>query len=71
MAVFRKENKVKKFKIEVTLTVEYEIDPKLYPKGYTPEECLAMDLRSFEDDPCMITMYNDIKVKGRIVDIHV
>ena len=66
---------MKKAKAEITITITYEIDPKLYPKGYSPEECLAMDIKEFINDPGMILMIDDLKGseinwKGRIIDIN-
>ena len=65
---------MKKYKAEVTYTVIYEIDPKSYSKGSTPEECLKKDLAAFEDDPEALFLIEDLRgsketLKGRIISV--
>ena len=58
---------MKKYKVEMTFTVEYVIDPTLYPEGSSPETCLAMDIAEFNAAPEEMMVFDDIKVKGRII----
>ena len=59
-----------KFKAEIKLTITYEGNPKLYPKGNTPEDCLRMDLAKFRDNPEYLLGEGEVQVKGRIIDVY-
>ena len=60
---------VKKYKVEMTFTISYIMNPKNYPEGSSPEECLGMDIAKFKAAPELSMEYNDIKVKGRIINV--
>ena len=62
---------MKKYKVEMTFTIEYVIDPTLYPEGSSPETCLAMDIAEFNAAPELAMEYDDIKVKGKIIDTYI
>ena len=60
---------MKKYKVEMTFTFTYEMDPKNFPKGSSPEDCLAMDIGKFKAAPELAMEYDDIKVKGRVINV--
>ena len=60
---------MKKYKAEITFTISYEIKPRNYPKGTTIEECLGMDVAEFKAAPELAMEYDDIQVKGRIINV--
>jgi hypothetical protein len=61
-----------KFKITITTTVEYEVNPKNYPHGNNLEEMLQCDIKNAEDDPYLMMEMGEAKtntvVKGEIVE---
>lgn len=58
-----------KAKITLTIELEYDLDPSIYPEGMTPEEMVAMDVENYETEPYWL-MENDksvMTVKGEII----
>lgn len=55
-------------KAKITITFEYEIVPDYYPEGAAAEECLAIDLANFKDDPCEALANFDFVLKGELID---
>ena len=59
---------MKKYKVEMTFTISYIMDPKDYPSGASPEICLALDTAEFKAAPEEALEFTDsMKVKGRII----
>lgn len=69
-----------RFRITQTITIEYDVDPTNYVMPLettepTPQEMLALDIRSFEDDPEIMISYveeneDDMihKVEGEVIN---
>ena len=61
---------MKKYKVEMTFTISYIMDLKNYPRGSSPEKCLAMDIGEFEAAPEEALGFADsMQVKGRIINV--
>ena len=59
---------MKKYKVEMTFTITYEMNLNNFPTGSTPEECLAWDIGEFKAAPEEALEFTDsMKVKGRII----
>jgi hypothetical protein len=42
---------MKKARIIITCTIEYDLDPELNPEGSTPEQMMEFDRQNALDDP--------------------
>jgi len=42
---------MKKARVTIVTTIEYDINPKFYKEGITPEECVEADVVGAEEDP--------------------
>ena len=62
---------MKKYKVEMTFTIKYAIDPTLYPEGSSLEDCLVMDIAEFRAAPELAMEYDNIQVKGKIIDTYI
>lgn len=54
-------------KIKITITMEYEVEPKYYSEGATTEEMLATDLENINDDPHAFLDTFPYKITGEII----
>ena len=61
---------MKKYKVEMTFTISYIMDLKNYPRGSSPEKCLARDIEEFKAAPEEALEFTDsMRVKGRIINV--
>jgi len=60
---------MKKARIIITCTIEYDLDPELYPEGSTPEQMIEFDRQNALDDPFLFfEMDNaDFQVKAEMI----
>ena len=57
-----------KARIKIVFTTEYEIIPKHYPDGMTPEQMLKFDIDNTDDDPFTLLEGNgDWEVTGELL----
>jgi hypothetical protein len=65
---FKKENEMKA-RITLTATMDYEVDPTLYPEGLTCEDMINCDVTSYTDDPMMLLDVCDkVKVSATLLN---
>lgn len=55
-------------KIKITITIEYEVYPQYFPKGATPEEVLAIDLKNAKEHICTFLDIFPHKITGEIIE---
>jgi hypothetical protein len=60
---------MKRAKITITCTVEYDLNPEFYPEGLTPEQMIEIDRQNAFDDPfSFFDMDNaDFQVKAEVI----
>lgn len=55
-------------KARITITVEYELDPELYPEGFTHEEMINSDINQIEEgDFTVFDMDDGYTIKGEVL----
>jgi hypothetical protein len=58
-----------KARITLTATMDYEVDPTLYPEGLTCEDMINCDVTSYTDDPMMLLDVCDkVKVSATLLN---
>lgn len=56
-------------RFQITLTVDYEVNPQSYPEGSSPEDMLDIDVANYESDPTSLLLLcenENFVVTGRI-----
>ena len=57
-------------KAKITMTFEYNIQPRYYTEKSTPKEMLAVDVKSFNDNPALVLECDNFgfKFSGELID---